>query len=106
MDFKAVNKYGLGFTRRELDMFDVITRWNKDEFTSDELAKKAHVDKSTAQRFCKKAYDLGLLQRGQTNMEGGGYEFRYKMHSNQVVIDRITPVVLRAANDAIEDFKR
>ena len=56
---------------------------NDERFTTEDLAKKLELDKSTIQRAVKKMHEKDLLTRSQINQTVGGYIFLYKIKDKQ-----------------------
>ncbi len=78
LDVREVIKCGLGLTRADLRVLECQTAsrvWR----TTAEIAALAALDQSTVQRSVKRLLEKGALERRQQNLDGGGYEYSYRI---------------------------
>ena len=74
------------------------------QYTTGELAKALSLDLSTIQRSVKKLREKEVLARRQSNLEGGGYEFRYELCNKKKVVRIITSIIENWTNKVKEEL--
>lgn len=99
-DIEEVVKCSLGLSKSEFRLLKYLIE-NDSQFTTEELAKKLSLDKSTIQRAVKKMHGKGLLSRGQINQSVGGYVFLYRIKNKQ----NIRKIVLDTVEGWMEVFR-
>ncbi len=86
-------KCALNLTKADLKVMKYFLKetdqWAETYF----LSKTLTLDISTIQRSVKKLHEKEILQRSQQNLDGGGYVFRYKIHSRTKIKNIIMIVV-------------
>lgn len=98
-DLEEVVKCSLGLSRSEFRLLKFLIE-NDDQFTTEELAKKLKVDKSTIQRGVKKLHEKKLVSRGQINQTVGGYLFLYRIKDK----DNIRKVISGTVDSWVKIF--
>jgi predicted transcriptional regulator len=69
----------LGLTRANIKVYEYIKTNNISKHPTDILANNLEMHQSTVQRSVKTLTELGLLKQTQINLQGGGYEYYYKL---------------------------
>lgn len=87
-------KCALGLTKADCKVFRFFLDQDA-EFTADSIAKKLDLDLSTVQRSLKKLTDKDLLERGQHNFTGGGYQYTYSARSKTYVKKLIMEIIFK-----------
>ena len=77
---------------------------NKKYFSTQELEDLTALDRSTVQRGVKKLYESQLLERSQINLNGGGYQFSYKIKSKNEIRQKIILVIQNWSKRVQEEF--
>ena len=92
-DINQVIKCGLGLTKSDLKVLELLLKNSADSFTTEDIAKELNLDLSTVQRAVKKLHEKDVIERHQQNFDVGGYAFIYeiknKNHVRQVISDII-----------------
>ncbi|HIH52384.1 MarR family transcriptional regulator [Candidatus Pacearchaeota archaeon CG09_land_8_20_14_0_10_30_9] len=88
-DLDEVIKCVLGLTKSEFRLLKYLSE-NDSKFTTEELSKKLHLDKSTIQRSIKKLHEKELVSRSQINQSVGGYLFLYKIKDKENIRKTVT----------------
>lgn len=87
-----VIKCGLGLSRADFRVMENLAQeqaWT----TSEEIADRLGLSLSTVQRAVKKLSEDGIIDRTQSNLDGGGYVFEYRMKDRPVVRKIIIDIV-------------
>jgi len=94
-EFKVedVIKCALNLTRADLKVMKYFLNETEQWVDTESLSNVLKLDISTIQRSVKKLYEKEILQRSQQNLDGGGYVFRYKIHSRSKIKNIIMTVV-------------
>jgi predicted transcriptional regulator len=94
-EFKVedVIKCALNLTRADLKVMKYFLNETEQWVDTESLSNALKLDISTIQRSVKKLYEKEILQRSQQNLDGGGYVFRYKIHSRSKIKNIIMTVV-------------
>jgi predicted transcriptional regulator len=79
-----VIKCAFQLTKADCDVFKFLLK-NPDWVTTESLTKKLKLNLSTVQRSVKKLHEKEAIQRTQTNLEGGGYIFLYKIKDKKAI---------------------
>lgn len=85
-------KCALGLSKADCKVFRFFLGQDQ-EFTADIIAEKLSLDLSTVQRSLKKLTDKDLLERGQHNFTGGGYQYSYRSRSKSYVRKLIMDII-------------
>ena len=93
-DLRDIIKCSLGLTRSDIQVFDHLLA-HKGSRSSEEIAGKLKLDLSTVQRAVKKLHEKGLLVRMQTNLDGGGYVFAYRVQEKRAIRKIILDIVAK-----------
>ena len=88
-----VIKCALNLTKADLKVMKYFLNETEQWVDTDFLSKVLKLDISTIQRSVKKLHEKEILQRSQQNLDGGGYVFRYKIHSRAKIKNIIMTVV-------------
>ncbi|MFZ2498292.1 MAG: MarR family transcriptional regulator [Methanosarcina sp.] len=88
-----VIKCALNLTKADLKVMKYFLNETEQWVDTDSLSKVLKLDISTIQRSVKKLHEKEILQRSQQNLDGGGYVFRYKIHSRAKIKNIIMTVV-------------
>jgi predicted transcriptional regulator len=78
LDVREVIKCGLGLTRADLQVLEAMLA-RREWRTSSEIAAIAKLDLSTVQRSMKRLREKKAVERRQHNLNGGGYEYSYRI---------------------------
>ncbi|MHB8101137.1 MAG: helix-turn-helix domain-containing protein [Methanosarcina sp.] len=94
-EFKVedVIKCALNLTKADLKVMKYFLNETEKWADTDSLSKALKLDISTIQRSVKKLHEKEILQRSQQNLDGGGYVFKYKIHSRAKIKNIIMTVV-------------
>lgn len=79
-------------TKADLKVFKRLMKINDWENT-EEISKALKLNLSTVQRTMKKLHGQNLVERRQTNLEGGGYSFIYKIKDKEQIIAMTMSIV-------------
>lgn len=88
-----VIRCALNLTKADLKVMKYFLNETEQWVDTDFLSKSLKLDISTIQRSVKKLHEKEILQRSQQNLDGGGYVFRYKIHSRAKIKNIIMTVV-------------
>ncbi len=91
-DLEEVIKCSLGLSKAEFRLLKFMVEHEK-KFTTDELAKKLNLDKSTIQRSVKKLHEKNILTRSQINQSAGGYVFLYRVKDKTNIRKIVTDTI-------------
>jgi predicted transcriptional regulator len=95
-----VIKCALNLTKADLKVMKYFLNETERWVDTDSLSKALKLDISTIQRSVKKLHEKEILQRSQQNLDGGGYVFRYKIHS-RAKIKNIMMIVVNSWADRL-----
>ncbi len=88
-----VIKCALNLTRADMKIleYNIIKseQWNN----TDNIATGTDLDLSTVQRSVKKLHEKGVLIKSQTNLDGGGYSFIYRIKDKEEIKQLIMNIV-------------
>jgi predicted transcriptional regulator len=91
-DLEEVVKCSFGLTKSEFSLLKFLIK-SSGEFTTEQLAERLNLDKSTIQRAVKKLHSKGLVFRGQINLSGGGYVFWYRIKEKEKIRKMIIDII-------------
>jgi len=91
-ELKDVIKCGLGLTKSDFLIMDFLIK-NKKTYGSNEIAEKLGLDLSTIQRSLKNLNEKRIVIRGQNNLSGGGYVYRYKINDKIVIRNMMMEII-------------
>lgn len=100
-DLEEVVKCSLALSKSDFRLLKFLMK-NNDSFSTDVLAEKLGIDKSTAQRSVKKLHGKGLVTRGQINQSVGGYMFTYRVKDKS----KIRKIILDIVDGWSENVKK
>lgn len=90
---EEVIKCSLGLTKADYKLLNFFIKNPEKQFTTNELAELLELDLSTIQRSVKKLREKEVIARGQTNLDGGGYQFFYELCNKKKVVRIITNII-------------
>ncbi|MFA6088913.1 MAG: helix-turn-helix domain-containing protein [Candidatus Woesearchaeota archaeon] len=82
----------LGIRKIDFSILSIMYQTNT-EMTVFDIAKKAGVDRTTAQKSIKKLLEKGLIQRYQENLKSGGYLFLYRSKDKEMIKNKIEATI-------------
>lgn len=92
LDIEEVVKCSLGLSKSDYKILKYLIK-NTSSHSTEELASKIGLDKSTVQRSVKKLREKNLVSRGQINKSVGGYLFTYKIKEKEKIRKMITQII-------------
>ena len=107
-EFKVedVIKCALNLTKADLKVMKHFLNETDQWVDTESLSKALQLDISTIQRSVKKLHEKEILQRSQQNLDGGGYVFRYKIHSRAKIKNIIMTVVSSWADRLEQELEK
>lgn len=88
-----VIKCALSLTKADIKVMKYFLNETEQWTDTESVSKALKLDISTVQRSVKKLHEKEVLQRSQQNLDGGGYVFRYKVHSRTKIRNIIISIV-------------
>lgn len=88
-----VIKCALSLTKADIKVMKYFLNETEQWNDTESVSKVLKLDISTIQRSVKKLHEKEILQRSQQNLDGGGYIFRYKIHSRTKIRNIIISIV-------------
>lgn len=101
LNIEEVIKCSLTLSKSDFRLLKFLMK-NNDSFSTDVLAEKLGIDKSTVQRSAKKLHGKGLITRGQVNQSVGGYLFTYRVNDKS----KIRKIILDIVDSWSENVKK
>jgi len=92
LDIEEVIKCSLALSKSDYKILKYLME-NNSAHSTEKLASKVGLDKSTVQRSVKKLREKGLVSRGQINQSVGGYLFTYKIKEKEKIRKMITKII-------------
>ncbi|AEH60562.1 transcriptional regulator, TrmB [Methanosalsum zhilinae DSM 4017] len=92
-EIDAVVKCSLNLTRADLQILKYFIENDEKYHTAENISTSLNFDLSTAQKTVKKLHEKQILIRLQSNLDGGGYVFVYKVKSKKEIKDIIMSTV-------------
>lgn len=92
LDIEEVVKCSLSLSKSDYKILKYLMG-NNSSHSTEKLASKIGLDKSTVQRSVKKLREKGLVSRGQINQSVGGYLFTYKIKEKEKIINLIIKII-------------
>lgn len=102
-----VIRCALSLTKSDYKVFEFFMDNHDEWWTSSKVSKKLSLDTSTTQRSVKKLHEKNILQRTQSNLEGGGYLFYYKIKHKDEVADILKEIIeswVNRVKDALDKW--
>jgi predicted transcriptional regulator len=100
-EIEEVVKCSLALSKSDLALLKFLMKDSSRDFTTEELAEKLNLEKSTVQRTVKKLHEKGLLFRRQMNQSKGGYVFFYRIKDR----DNLRKIILGIVDSWHERFR-
>lgn len=91
-DIEEVVKCGLALTKSDYKILKFLMKVSG-SLTTEDLAIKLELDKSTVQRGVKNLHSRGLLFRSQINKTSGGYVFLYRIKEKESIRKMISDII-------------
>ncbi len=88
-----VIKCALNLTRADMKILEYNILKNEQWNNTDIIASETDLDLSTVQRSVKKLHEKGVLIKSQTNLDGGGYSFIYRIKDKEEIKKLIMNIV-------------
>jgi predicted transcriptional regulator len=96
-------KCSFGLTKADLSIFQHFVRHADGWHTTNDVADAMGLTLSTVQRAVKKLHERDVLDRGQNNLDNGGYQFVYQFKGQRAfkkqVVDILNGWVARAEKE-------
>jgi predicted transcriptional regulator len=105
LDLNEVIKCSLGLSNAEFRLISFFVKYPEKDFSTEELASRLKLEKSTIQRGVKKLHEKKLLFRIQLNQSVGGYLFRYRIKDKNEIKKNILEI-LEGWNKKVKDELR
>lgn len=106
-DLNDVIKCSLNLTKAEYKLLTHLMKNDDIEHTAEDLAKALNLDITTIQRSVKNLHSKNVVLRTQTNLDGGGYVFNYKIKNKELLKNMIKEVIAKwfnKVNDSLEKW--
>ncbi|MCB9362112.1 winged helix-turn-helix transcriptional regulator [Candidatus Woesearchaeota archaeon] len=94
-----VIKCSLTLSKADFKLLRYMMEHDEDYFTTHELSKELGLNLTTIQRSVKKLHEKEIIMRGQENLSGGGYLFKYTIADKREIRKIIGDIVMNWAKN-------
>ncbi len=90
LDIDEIIRCGLNLSKSEMKIFKESLK--ESNISSNNMAKRLNLDRTTIQKGLGKLLEKGLIRRVQMNRDNGGYEYRYQSMSKEDTRNKVKEI--------------
>lgn len=92
IELKDLIKCSFEMNKTDYNLF-IFLLTSKENLTTNEIAKKIGLDRTSVQKSIKRLVEKTLVIRNQENLKRGGYVFSYKIKDKDIIKNQVLDMI-------------